>query len=326
MIGTILGILGIIFTLAFGGYSIWAYKKSKRSVSLEFRNKECYSLFRDDVNRLNIELIYNKTALSNTLILLKAELINNGQIDIDKNRIYNPLKIKSSETYKWLEATVTSSPNGVKTNIELLTEQEIQLNWDLLKRNEYIEIEALVEIQGELDKEGEKGTDFYNNLTFDYRITDLNSIQKEKQVSNLLKRKSFFDKTSKALAIITIVIGAIFLSFEFFPSINFMEKQVVSYAIKKDNNELVSIISVNNKSDKIILSIEGEEEKREISVEEFNQSYSLQNIKKTTVDPKSNLFNRIIGIVYLLMGVLLLLLKIIKKKKAANRVDGSANN
>jgi hypothetical protein len=319
MIGTILGILGIIITLGFGAYSIWVYKKSKKSVSLEFRNKECYSLFRDDVNRLNIELIYNKTALSNTLILLKAKLINNGQIDIDKNRIYNPLKIKSSEVYKWLEATVTSSPTGAKTNIDLLTEQEIQLNWDLLKRNEYIEIEALVEITGELGNEGEKGTDFYNNLTFDYRITDLNSIQKEKQVSNSLKRKSFFDRISKSLAIVTIVVGAIFLSFELFPSINFMEKQVVSYAIKKDNSELVSIISVNNNSDEIVLLVEGESEKRELSVEEFNRSYSLQRIENTTVDPESSLFNRIIGIVYMLMGVLLLLLKLIRKK-AANKV------
>ena len=33
MIGTILGILGIIITLGFGGYSIWVYKKSKKKVN-----------------------------------------------------------------------------------------------------------------------------------------------------------------------------------------------------------------------------------------------------------------------------------------------------
>ncbi|MGG6232333.1 hypothetical protein [Tenacibaculum sp. SDUM215027] len=326
MIGTILGILGIVFTLGFGGYSIWVYKKSKRNVSLEFRNTECYSLFRDDVNRLNIELIYNKTTVNNTLILLKAKLINNGQIDIDKNRIYNPLKIKTTEIYKWLEATVTSSPTGASTNIELISDQEIQLNWDLLKHNEYIEIEALVEIIGELEKEGEKGTEFYNNLNFDYRITDLNSIQKEKQISNSIRRKALSNKMSKIMAIVSIIIGALFLSFEFFPAINIMEKQVVSYAIKKGNNELVSIISVNNKSDKIKLSIEGEEDEREITIDEFNRTYELQKIKKTTIDPKSSLFNRIIGAVYIGLGLLLLLLEQLfsllkkRKKKAANTV------
>lgn len=314
MLGTILGILGIIITVSFGGYSIWAYKKSKRNVSLEFRNKECYSLFREDVNRLNIELIYNKTTLNNTLILLKAKLINNGQVDIDKNRIYTPLKIKSSEIYKWLEATITNSPTGAQTNIELLTEQEIQLNWDLLKQNEYIEIEALVEIKGKLEKEGEKGTDFYNNLTFDYRITDLNSIQKEKQISNSIKRKRISGQLSKVLSIIAIIVGIIFLSFEIFPSINLLKKQVVNYEIKKDNNKLISIISTNNKSDKIILSIEGEEEKQEVSIKEFNQSYELQRIEKITIDPLSSYVNRSIGITYLITGVVLLLLRIKRKK------------
>ena len=318
MIGTILGIFGIVITLIFGGYSIWVYKKSKKKVSLEFRNKECYSLFREDVNRLNIELIYNKTTLNNTLVLLKAKLINNGHIDIDKNRIYTPLKIKSSETYNWLEATVTSSPKGAKTNIELLNGQEVQLNWDLLKQNEYIEIEALVEITGKLEKEEEKGNDFYNNLSFDYRITDLNSIQKEKQISNSTRFRSIYHKVTKVMGIITILIGILFLTFEIVPELNFMDKQVVNYAIKKDSSELVSIIASKH-SDEITLSIEGENEKRKISVEEFNNSYKIEGIKKTSLDPKSSLFNRVIGIVYIIMGILLLYLKR-KKKKAANTV------
>lgn len=318
MIGTILGILGVVITLGFGGYSIWVYKKSKKNVSLEFRNKECYSLFREDVNRLNIELIYNKTTLNNTLILLKAKLINNGHVDIDKNRIYTPLKIKSSEVYNWLEATVTSAPNGAKTDIKLLNGQEVELNWDLLKQNEYIEIEALVEIVGELEKDEEKGTDFYNNLSFDYRITDLNSIQKEKQISNSNRFRSIYNKIAKILAIITILIGVIFLSFEFFPNLNFMEKQVVSYAINKDNNELVTIIASENPNE-ITLTIDGNEEKKKITVKEFNELYQLKGIEKTSVDPKSSTFNRVIGIVYILMGGILFFLKR-KKKKATNTV------
>jgi hypothetical protein len=305
MIGTILGILGIIITLGFGGYSIWVYKKSKKKVSLEFRNKECYSLFREDVNRLNIELIYNNTALNNTLILLKAKLINNGHVDIDKNRIYTPLKIISSDIYNWLEATVTSAPKGAKTSIELLSGQEVELNWDLLKQNEYVEIEALVEIVGELEKEDEKGTDFYNNLSFDYRITDLNSIQKEKQISNSSRSRDIFKKTTKLMGILTIIIGVVLLSLEFFPKLNFMEKQVVSYAINKDNNELVTIISSKNPNE-ITLTIDGNTEK--ITVKEFNELYQLKGIKRTSIDAKRSRFNSVIGIVYIIMGGLLLYL------------------
>lgn len=317
MIGTILGILGILITLVFGGYSIWVYKKSKKNVSLEFRNKECYSLFREDVNRLNIEIVYNKTALNNTLVLLKATLLNTGHIDIDQNRIYKPLKIKSSETYKWLEATVTGSPSGAQTNIQLLNEQEVEITWDLLKQNESIEIEALVEITGKLGKEVEKGNDFFNNLTFDYRITDLNSIHKEKQISSSSRFRSIYNKFTKVTGVISILVGIIFLSFELFPELNFMDKQVVSYAIKKDNNELVSIIS-SKSSGEITLQLEGDK-KQEFSVEEFNKSYKIQRIEKTTSDPENSLFHRIIGIVYVIMGAILLILQWRRKrKKAAN--------
>ena len=180
------------------------------------------------------------------------------------------------------------------------------------------EIEALVEITGKLEKEEEKGNDFYNNLSFDYRITDLNSIQKEKQISNSTRFRSIYNKVTKVMGIITILIGILFLTFEIVPELNFMDKQVVNYAIKKDSSELVSIIASKH-SDEITLSIEGENEKRKISVEEFNNSYKIEGIKKTSLDPKSSLFNRVIGIVYIIMGILLLYLKR-KKKKAANTV------
>ena len=49
-----LTILGLVLTVLFGIYSIYTYRKTNKKVSMGFENKECYSLFRDDVNRLNI--------------------------------------------------------------------------------------------------------------------------------------------------------------------------------------------------------------------------------------------------------------------------------
>lgn len=246
--------------------------------------------------------------------MLKAKLINNGHIDIDKNRIYSPLKIKSSDSYKWLEATVTESPSGVNTVIEVINEQEIQLGWDLLKQNEYIEIEALVEVIGELDKDGEKGTDFYNDLSFDYRITDLNSIQKEREVTEVIRDRALINRFGKTLGIISILLGLIFLFIEFFTPLNFMDKQVVKYIIENNNSEIKSIISINCKSDKIILNIEGENKEREISVKEFNQNYIIKRIEKITSDPVNSYFNKVIGSTYVLLGFLLLVVQRIRKR------------
>lgn len=307
MIGTILGIVGILLTLIFGGYSIWISKK-ERKVSVVFKNKECYSLFREDVKRLNIDVIYNKTALKNPLILLKANLINNGHIDIGKNRIYKPLKIKSSETYNWLEARITSSPKGAKTSIALLNDQEVQLNWDLLKQNECVEIEALVEITGELEQQEEKGTDFYNDLSFDYRITDLNSIQKEGLIPASFRMFSIINRGGNVLIVLAILAGILFLSLESFPELNFLDKQIINYSIKKDSLILTSIIDSRH-FDEITLKTEGIDESIVISVRDFNANYTIQDIKNTISDPKFKEFKGIIGTIYIILAILLLYIK-----------------
>lgn len=319
MIGTILGILGIVITLIFGGYSIWAYKKNKRNVSLEFLNKECYSLFRDDVNRLNIDLIYNKKPLNNTLILLKAKLANNGQIDIDKNRVYSPLKIITTDDYRWLESNIASKPEGSQVSISIQNDNQIQLDWDLLKKNEQIEIEGLVEIKNSETSDGEKGIEFYNSLSFDYRITDLNSVQKEKQISRNLRRRMFSRRLNDTAAITAILLGVLFISFEFIPKIDFMKKEIVKYNLHKGENESIASL-IPSKSDMIKITIDDIEEAKELTVEEFNNSYKIKKIENISPDPNGSLFNRTLGIIYFVMGLLLVLMNLYRKKKAANKV------
>jgi hypothetical protein len=56
MEGNVLAIVGLALALVFGIFSIWAYRKSKKKTSLRFRKVQCYSLFKDDVARLNIEV------------------------------------------------------------------------------------------------------------------------------------------------------------------------------------------------------------------------------------------------------------------------------
>lgn len=282
MIGVILGILGILITIGFGIYSVMVYKKSKKSVNLEFENKECYSLFKDDVNRLNIELSYNKKPITNTLILLKARLRNNGQVDIDKNRIYNPLKIISNSDFQWLEATITSKPDGVAASIDIVDSQKIQINWDLLKKDEFIELEALSETTENKKLDDEESVEFYNSLKFDYRITDLNSIHKEKQVSSKMRSHNYVSKLTKTTGFFSIILGSIFLFFEIFPKYTFLpEVQEVSYLMVKDSIDSSGYIS-SHKPNHIRVKIVGSDNKEYLTVSEFNSKYKLKAIDSTT--------------------------------------------
>lgn len=308
MLGNILGVLGIILTIVFGIYSIWAYRKSKRNVSLEFKNKECYSLFSDDVNRLNIELSYNKKPLSSALLLLKAKLINNGHIDIDKNRVYNPLKVICTEEFKWLESRITVQPDGATTNIKINNPREIQIDWDLLKTEEFIEIEALVEIENSEKLEGDKSIEFYNRLVFDFRITDLNTIQKEKEVSKFDRKRSIFN--SYAIPIVPMLLGIIILLLEVVPSLKFLPaKHNIIYSIEKGSLK-DSIYLSSGSSEVITMRYTDSDIKNTISVKEFNKKYKIENIVGTKLDPKDAMFTTILGIVYLVLGSLLLWIRI----------------
>lgn len=328
MIGNILGIIGVLLTIAFGIYSIWVYKKSKLKVSLEFKNKECYSLFRDEVTRLNIEVKYNGNPLTSTLILLKAKLINNGHLDIDKNRIYNPLKIKSTSEFKWLESRITHSPTGSTNNININNPHELQLDWDLLKIEEWIEIEALVEVQNVSKMDSNKTNDFFNGISFDFRITDLYSIHKEKQVAKSDKR-SILSKYPKVFASAIALFGLIMSICQYVPSFNFLpSKHNIEYKLNDGTNQSKAIIS-SKKSDNLILKISDKEDNTELTVNDFNKKYKIEKIDNTCPDPMDSIINKVIGIVYLVMGLSLLVLLYVleyRKKKRKKLTQEKASH
>lgn len=314
MTGTILGIIGIVLTVGFGIYSIWSYKKSRRNVSLEFQRKECYSLFRDDVNRLNIEIVYNKKPLTRTLILLKAKLLNNGQIDIDKNRIYSPLKIKSTDDFNWLETTITSNPESATTSVKLISETEIQLDWDLLKKDEFIEFEALAEVVNTDKQYLEKALDFYNGLFFDFRITDLNSIQKEKLFSNSNRQRNFLSRITKVTALAAIFLGIVFLVFGFFPNMSVIGKDTLKYRIEIKGLEKTGIIKTS-KGDNVKLSLDDSKEEVILSVDQFNKMCKIKVVEQIVTDPHTTFISYTFGIVYIIMGGFLLTTNLLRNKR-----------
>lgn len=315
MIGTILGIFGILITIGFGILSVVIYKKSRKNVNLEFENKECYSLFRDDVNRLNIELSYNKKPITSTLILLKARLRNNGQVDIDKNRIYNPLKVISNSDFRWLEATITSKPKGASASVEILNRQEIQINWDLLKKDEFIEIEALSETTDNKMKGEEMSVNFYNSLKFDYRITDLSLIHKEEQVLSKMISYNSLMKSVAWTGVITIVVGCILLFFNILYKYSILpETQEVAYILEKDSTEISGHISSDKPNQIKIKKLKSEDEES-ITVSEFNSKYKLNGIDSTAPDSKKSRSYGVTGITYIIMGSLLFFLQLLLKRK-----------
>jgi len=322
MIGTILGFTGVLATLAFGIYQIWVYKRKKRIVSIEFKSKECYSLFSDDVRRLNIEVSYNKEPISSALILLKAQIINNGLGDIDRNRIYKPLKIISSNEFKWLESRITFQPPGATTNIELITQNEIQIDWDLLKSKEFIEIEALIEIKDHNTIDEDKAVNFLKGITFDYRITDLNSIHKQDPI--LRDENEFKYRFLKTVATAVIGVGLLIVILSFVPVSPFFSEKRFEYVISIDSTKTYGSLLITKK-DSIEVIISNTNEKTKMTIKEFNEGYKIERIDKIIDNPDKSKETRLFGLIYSLLGALMLGLNskrfkklIIKKRQEQN--------
>jgi Ca2+/Na+ antiporter len=319
MIWNILTIVGVLVTVGFGVYTIWIYRKNKRNVSIEFKVEQCYNLFRDDVSRLDIEVTYKKRTFSNSLILLKAKITNNGQVDIDKNRIYKPVKLISPKEFHWIEAKLISSPENSSILIDPINSNKIEFNWELLKSGESIVFESLIEAKENVDIDT-----FYDNITFDFRITDLNFIAKENKNKKEIPLKLF-----RIYIYIIIIMGAYQFTTSFYPNlpISLISKEII-YNIETNDKNIQSLIAVD-RHNSVMLRCNQTREKEVFSISEFNEKYKIKNIVKIGAKEKEVLFNRTTGILFVIFGIIILVLDFLRnrlRKKRKSLLNGSDEN
>jgi len=251
MTGTLLGIIGILSTIILGYYGIYITIKNKPIPSLTIKRIACFSLFSSVVRKLKIDIKYLDEDVTNPLILFKAEITNSGNLDIDESAIHEPLKITSSEKYSWLEINPINEKSKVNTDIKKLDNRTIEIKWDLLKKNEKIEFEALIESYYSDDEFGKtKAIDFYNSLNYSYRITNIDKII----CDDGIYRPTFLNKeliNDLRLVFVTIILGIFFL---FFPKINdhvvrsgdFVDMYYDVEYLNKDSSFVTTIVPVNN--------------------------------------------------------------------------------
>lgn len=312
MIGILIGVVGLVLSLIFGVYSIWFNKKSNKKVSLGIEKKECYSLFKSDINRLNIDVIYSGKSIENFLVLFKGVIRNNGQTDIDKNRIYKPIQIKTKSNYKWLEFSVSANPEGASVALSKTNDQTLELNWDLLKKNEFIEFESVIEIpqNSEID---EISDDFYNGLTFDFRITDLNSIDKLTEIySKERKTKRLIQKLYLMGIFMTVCGLFIMFSHKLPENIGFLKPvPIIKYNIVSQADTIVTQIKTTTKSQ---IEIQLNEITVEKEIDDFNKEFRVLNIHSLEFIDSTFWLKELMGGIYILCGILAFSLIYLKRR------------
>jgi len=271
-----IGALSLALTLGFGLYAIISRRKSLEKISISFERKECYSLVKNEIENLNISVIHNKSMITNSIILFRGGLVNSGIIDIDKSRIHSPLRLVAPSGYKWLEAKLSKSNCSAVVKLKKTEDQVLEMEWDLLKKGEEIEFEAVIEVDQEISIE-DATDELYGNMKFEYRITDLNKIDK---ISNSELRKERLKRRRRDMllfAIFTGVIGLYFIAAFFLPpklSMMYSSREIQYHVSTPEESILMEISSTNDGN----LVARSYQEKRVLSVEEFNEEYSIENI------------------------------------------------
>ena len=277
---------------------------------------QCYSLFREDVNRLNIEIIYNKKTFTNALILFKVKIVYNGSIDIDKNRIFKPLKIISSKEFTWLETRKIEESNGSISNIKIVSPHDLQIEWDLLKTNEYIEFEALIEIIDGSKLDNDKTTIFYNGLYFDFRITDLSKITKENRTQINPLRK-YIAKYEFILYIINFPFGLFLILNNCYPPLELIppEGQII-LNMSNGTSHIKGSINLNSNNG-IRLNVLDTNQRINLPVDDFNKKYKINTVYKADVSKSSFYFQILSGglLIIASFGLFYLYAKDYKKNK-----------
>lgn len=315
MSGTNIALISIILTIVFGIPSyFFLFRRSKNLVSLEFEKFSCYSLFRStDINRLNIELKYNKKLIKNRIVLLVASISNNGQLDIDKNRIFSPLRITTNKNFKWLDATTvyfySKNSKRSKTNCKIIDDQSIEIDWDLLKKGENILIEGLAEVKDSGHRFDFKDDDFFDSLIFDHRITDLKSVKKikneESNTSIIYKANRLLFKHVGKFFLVAVLGGIIILTLDLVPEFNkYIYSTTMEYVISDGVEEKTVYISQGSDTDKLQVKYKDSDDILRIPFSEFYEKYTIKNVKEKPISTFSRIFSKIAGSLYIITGIL----------------------
>jgi hypothetical protein len=174
----LLAILGIIATIIIGYWGVRLTIKTRRSVSMAFVEREFIPLFKTIIKNFNsLEIKYKNKPITENLVLIKTSLVNDGNTDIDKSMIYKSITIYLPENFKCIEETITEKSENVNASISSIN-NEVLIEWDLLKKDEYISFDLLVEVSTDKEKETQIEKQDLDYYKIDQRITNLKDIKK----------------------------------------------------------------------------------------------------------------------------------------------------
>lgn len=175
----LLTIIGLIATFVFGFLSIDLFKRKRYPGKVTFVKQSSISLFNSIVKNFDeISILFEQKPIKENLIYIKGCFINDGDIDIEGEKIEKPISVTIPENYNWVNCKITDTSSDLKCGYQIKDAKTLQFEFGLFRKNEFYQIEAIIEAT----EDKEKHDSIFEELKFTHRISQTQKII----VTNLL--------------------------------------------------------------------------------------------------------------------------------------------
>ncbi|MGY6648230.1 hypothetical protein [Wenyingzhuangia sp. IMCC45574] len=269
---TLIGIVGILLTIVFGFLSIDLFKRKKYPGKITYVKLTLIDLLNNIANNFReIKLLHQDQPINKNIIYIKGAILNNGDIDINSKLTEKDISIKLPDKCKWLDIKPTEYSEGLSPKIKIDNLDTATFDFDLFRRNEFIQFEGLIESEDKF-----MASDVLENqLSFSHRIENTSKIQKKVLLSEkeIKKKKKYATRTS-----ILVLILIFFVSFTYIFNLFGIRAENIYY--NEINNKNISY-SATLENETVVLKTVDNEDKLYISIEEFNNRYKASSKKLT---------------------------------------------
>jgi hypothetical protein len=268
-------IIGSIVTILFTALGIIITLRSARRRSIKYFQVEPSSIFARSIKDVSkLKLFYEGVELSEDIILLRVLVLNDGNRDIDKDDVFEPLKITFQSPIRILEISPEGNPKGCSFSND---QNSIVCTWHLLKKSECFALRVVLvydveKAGGPIDRA--KLLRRYTNVTC--RITDLNNVKKESYNRSITGKPRLNDLVFN-LVILLMLMGSLV-------GILFTKQYDIGFALDGDNGSKQYTI-VATSATNLKLSDGGVAVNQ--SVSDFNGARKIQSIsivRKSNID------------------------------------------
>ena len=262
----ILAILGLILTVVFGIWGIIITIRKRYPGRITFVEENAIGLFNSIIKSFSeIKIQYNDLPISEQMIYLKASFINTGNTDLSTKDNTHKLKIELPNDYKWINCKITGHSKDIECNLTN-TNSELTFDFDLLRKNEFIQFEAFAEIKN-TDR---PASTFRKSLTFSHRIPNTAKIDKQHYLDEeQIKDKKYEFKKNLVFATLFLLFIVGITTYNYF-------KKSTDLEYKYLNNGKEYVVKVSTAGlDKIKIEDSDKDFEKIMSVEEFNAQADL---------------------------------------------------